>query len=385
MQVTNSMKDSLWCWNKILSVWKTLSTMNFAQILVLFEMTFQTVFTQWRKKHTRHTMLLWFLLLLGKTESYISQNCQTSRKVYHRCCSLTEIPENIPADVEVIELIHHKLHSLNAFSFAKFLFCKELILQDGTASYIENQAFCGMKNLTILNLKSNCISSIEKLAFEGLPNLNELDLSQNKIKALHDFLHPVRHLQVLNFKTNFVHKVSATNLFRFQSLTVLDFSYNGIVSLKYNSTSIFLHLESCQILTLSNNKITKLENGIFDTMSFLEELWLSKNPLKVIEVDVFKNMLCLKYMSLSLKYLTLSILIEIILKSLAGVQRPLKVHIMDSKYGVLNCHVFPRITCEAEEPWWSLSKLGDANHYTCRKRKFHHSHVFMIEQKDQFW
>ncbi len=329
-------------------------------------------------------MLLWFLLLLAKTEICISQNYQTTRKVYHRCCLLTEIPDNIPADIEVIELLHHKRYSLKAFSFAKYIFCKELVLQDGSASHIENKAFCGMKSLTILNLKSNCISSIAKLAFEGLTNLNDLDLSQNNIKALHDFLHPVRHLQVLNFQTNFVHEVSATNLFCFQSLTVLDFSHNGIVSLKHNSTSIFLHLESCQILILSNNKITKLENGTFDTMSFLEELWLSKNPLKVIEVDVFTSMLCLKYLSLSLKYLTLTILTENILNSLTGVQRPLKVHITDSKYGVLNCQVLSQITCESEESLWFLSKLEDANHYACCKRKFQYPHIFMMEQKDQF-
>ena len=71
-----------------------------------------------------------------------------------------------------------------------------------------------------------------------------------------------------------------------------------------NLNSDMFHWISLRLLYLQGNEITSLPDGIFNNLWFLNELDLSYNKIKYLQVDCFKDLENLKLLNLHCNQLT---------------------------------------------------------------------------------
>nr|AGS43928.1 SDS22-delta81-171-myc3 [Cloning vector pAG118] len=157
----------------------------------------------------------------------------------------SELTQDLPDDVEVIDLVHLKIKSLEDLNLYRF------------------------KNLKQLCLRQNLIESIEPDSFEGLSNLEEIWLGKNSIPRLIN-LHPLKNLKILSIQSNKLKKIE--NLEELTNLEELYLSHNFITKIEGLEKNLKL-----TTLDVTSNKITSLEN--LNHLSNLTDIWASFNKI----------------------------------------------------------------------------------------------------------
>lgn len=161
---------------------------------------------------------------------------------------------------EVLNIIQHKLKSIEVLDLFKF------------------------ENLKSLTLRNNLISSISD--FEGLAennnnNLTYLDLYDNRITHISSKIQKLTNLTFLDLSFNKIPNIN--NLNKLVNLKELYLIENGITKIKNLED-----LKNLEILELGGNDLHHLEN--IEKLSNLKELWLGKNKLQDIVLPQLNNL-----------------------------------------------------------------------------------------------
>ncbi|PSN52712.1 hypothetical protein C0J52_09375 [Blattella germanica] len=128
-------------------------------------------------------------------------------------------------------------------------------------------------SLMHLNLSNNIINKIENVAFMGLGDLQVIDLSSNNITTLHN------------------------DTFRYPpKLKWLSLAYNHLQVLLGIP---FLISDSLEVLHLEHCGFTEISFHTFERITYLRELYLSKNDIKTIIPDSGSSLRQLKVLNLS--------------------------------------------------------------------------------------
>ncbi|XP_066092373.1 toll-like receptor 3 [Saccopteryx bilineata] len=176
---------------------------------------------------------------------------------------LTEIPDDLPANITVLNLTHNQLRKLPPANFTRY-----------------NQ-------LTILDGGYNSISKLEPGLCQTLPLLNILNLQHNELYRLSDetFISCL-NLTELHLQSNLIQKIQNNPFKSLKNLIKLDLSHNGLSSTELGTE---MQLENLQELLLSNNKIHVLRREELDFLgnSSLKILELSSNPIKEFSPGCF--------------------------------------------------------------------------------------------------
>ena len=93
----------------------------------------------------------------------------SKRLYFSRGQGLTEIPTDIPSDVEEVMIVHNKISRVRRNVFENLTQCRSLDLHHNIITTIKKRAFNGLRNLEILYLENNVISYIK-------PGASSLDL-----------------------------------------------------------------------------------------------------------------------------------------------------------------------------------------------------------------
>uniref|UniRef100_K1R147 Leucine-rich repeat-containing protein 15 n=1 Tax=Magallana gigas TaxID=29159 RepID=K1R147_MAGGI len=200
-------------------------------------------------------------------------------------------PENIPLDVEILDLSHCRLTRLSlrlTLKHLRFLdisyndlkvmdrqihkltALRQLIMRNNSLSYLQNGAFSGMLYLEVLDLSNNQLYSIEPHTFGGLNYLKKLNLEGNRLH----FLSPQWFVSM-------------------PSLGWLFLSNNLIGRLKAN---VFEMLSGLFTMKLDENRISYIEPGAFNGLSHLRILYLTDNLLQTIPSQELHNLPLLQYL-----------------------------------------------------------------------------------------
>ncbi|XP_058380994.1 toll-like receptor 3 [Diceros bicornis minor] len=176
---------------------------------------------------------------------------------------LTQIPDDLPANITVLNLTHNQLRRLPPANFTRY---SQLTILDGgfnTISKLEPELCQKLPLLEILNLQHNELSQLSDKTFVFCTNLTELHLRSNSIQKIQN--NPFKNLK---------------------KLIKLDLSHNGLSSTKLGTQ---LQLENLQELLLSNNKIQALRHEELDFLgnSSLKKLELSSNQIKEFSPGCF--------------------------------------------------------------------------------------------------
>ncbi|XP_010493045.1 PREDICTED: protein phosphatase 1 regulatory subunit pprA-like [Camelina sativa] len=192
----------------------------------------------------------------------------------------------------VLDLTSYQLHSLDTVELPTTLI--ELDLTANRLSGLDSR-IAQLSALKKLSLRQNLIddSGVEPLSrWDALSDLEELVLRDNKLE-----------------------KVPEISIF--SKLLVFDISFNEITSLEglskattslkelyvskneVNKIMEIEHLHNLQILELGSNRLRVMEN--LENFTILEELWLGRNRIKVVNLCGLR---CIKKISLQSNRLT---------------------------------------------------------------------------------
>jgi len=97
---------------------------------------------------------------------------------------LTEIPSDLPRNVQKLYLNHNKIEKIDDAALAHLQNLKELSLRGNKLSIITPGMFRGLYRLQKLYLNYNQITSIDATSFEDLMLLDYLDLHGNPLRTL---------------------------------------------------------------------------------------------------------------------------------------------------------------------------------------------------------
>lgn len=129
----------------------------------------------------------------------------------------------------------------------------EVELGSNLITSIDANDFQGFIRLETLDLNGNSISSIEPGSFSSNTALENLDLSNNMLREIPD------------------------NLFQSTTLFSLNLANNDIMNI---SASTFTGVQTDGTINLDGNVIRTIPEGTFDSTGRLDELTLSRNPLR---------------------------------------------------------------------------------------------------------
>ncbi|XP_053692319.1 protein artichoke [Sabethes cyaneus] len=176
-----------------------------------------------------------------------------------------------------------------------------LRLDGNQLSAVVDRLFEYQKGLNFLDLSRNRLAKISEKAFENLSNLTYLDVSYNKLSRIEpECLEPVTGLQTFNISGNLQLDLMEVNptfqmipnvstlaiadmgplpmkLFGpFKQLRALNLSGNHVDN---NTLQIILPLARLQLLDLSRNQLSGIEDRYTSQLAHIEDLRIDNNPL----------------------------------------------------------------------------------------------------------
>ncbi|XP_043481330.1 toll-like receptor 6 [Leptopilina heterotoma] len=223
--------------------------------------------------------------------------------------------KSIP-QIEIIDISSNRLEKLNSDTFCSLtnlvvlnisrnnfptiqnlgisdcsLDIKTLDLSHNLIKTLPVNAFSKLKRLNVLDLSENEINVIVDRAFHGLRSLRTLDLSNNRISTLpaQVFKEMVNSLKELKMGNNSISYVPNGLVANMNQLVALDLS-NNLLTNNGIESSAFSGLIRLVLLDLSNNKIGKLDSGLFRDLYTLQILNLRYNDIGGIPSETFSAM-----------------------------------------------------------------------------------------------
>ncbi|XP_037034637.1 podocan-like [Bradysia coprophila] len=225
--------------------------------------------------------------------------------------------------VASIKIAHSTIPNINPTAFEGLTELYAVNLTNVGLDMIHPDTFAENKKLRMLTLRGNDLhamqkkispfvsymiksSSIEELdisncnlrqllptAFNKLPNVVYINLADNQLKTLPvDVFDKVETIEELDLSSNAIERLPST-IFNKTSLTILSLRYNEI------SSGLTFGTQNIQKLDLSYNKITNVDNFMFDSMPGLTTLILKGNSIRKVHQAAFHPLRDLTHIDLS--------------------------------------------------------------------------------------
>ena len=175
------------------------------------------------------------------------------------------IPKLVTGQLKQLSSLSHLNMSYNRISDIEYNFMENcsslqsLDLSGNLLTQLSDGIFQTCSSLTYLTLRDNKLHSISSMAFQGLTSLFVLNLNNNKLQTLGSCFHPLSALNTVYIKDNTLREIKKENFVRNLNLDRVD---------------------------LSNNSISRLRNGSFSGISYIN---LDQNNIHTLEMNTFRN------------------------------------------------------------------------------------------------
>ena len=212
----------------------------------------------------------------------------------------------LPNSVKELCLCNNVLRKIEVDDFKGFSNLRELDLGSNGLQSIATGAFDHLKELRNITLSNNNLAHLPSRLFQhnpktsfikldknnfrhtpdlsGIKRLLILDLSSNRIKTVNSSSFGIRKIRIIRLALNEIKSFNFSGL----AHQVLDISNNRISSIEQGSLGENSRLHS---LFLQRNNITLLTRACFQGIQFIKELNLQSNKLQFIEKGTFLNMI----------------------------------------------------------------------------------------------
>ncbi|XP_011676256.2 protein artichoke-like [Strongylocentrotus purpuratus] len=203
--------------------------------------------------------------------------------------NLTAVPTNLTDDIIVLDLTHNQLTKLTNTSFSSLPHLRYLYLNSNNMSTIEPGAFQALPELYSIMLTNNNFTSLPTTIFSKNLKLELVDLTANRFVSFPgNALNSVPSLTELRLDQNFMSSLHFTG-WRSRNMTLLLLKTNHFSSFHEDD---FLPLKDTRIdlITFFNNKITSLQDGLFQHLEGVREMRLTANQIRNFSLHSFLGM-----------------------------------------------------------------------------------------------
>ena len=204
--------------------------------------------------------------------------------------------------LKVLDMSYNRLVTLPSRSLVNLHQLEELHLQGNALVNVDDNSLAGLGSLRLVNLAGNQLTSLPPGLFSSSTaagaNLAELYVSANGLTVLAPGLfRGLSQLLVLDLSENQLTASSfgATTLSGLPRLAVLSLHNNRIARL---DAGLFSDLNNLQILRLDGNMLESLPQGLFSSLPHLHTLILSRNRLARIDGQLLANLGSLSILAL---------------------------------------------------------------------------------------
>jgi Leucine-rich repeat (LRR) protein len=196
--------------------------------------------------------------------------------------------KNVFADLLVCDLAHNKIGDLKPLvNHVGRCLVKLNLSHNEITDEIKQFTFQELHNLEILDLSHNKINSLNRSSFTGLSSLRALDLSHNKLTSFNCCMIPL--LKVLNLAHNSFTHIHRDDFVFVLNLVKLVLDFNELTSESLSMDS-FRRLSKLEILSLQNNKMRFLDERHFQGLKRLDVLKLGSNLIEEVkDVGIFSS------------------------------------------------------------------------------------------------
>uniref|UniRef100_A0A8B9ILC4 Relaxin family peptide receptor 1 n=1 Tax=Anser cygnoides TaxID=8845 RepID=A0A8B9ILC4_ANSCY len=217
-------------------------------------------------------------------------------EIFCDAVKLRAVP-SVSSNITMMSLQRNLLRKLSADVFKKYQDLKNLYLQNNKIRAVSKHAFKGLYNLTKLYLSNNKLTNLKPGVFEDLHKLEWLIIENNRINRISPLtFYGLKSLILLEMMNNSLARLPDKPLCQYMPrLNWLDLEGNHIHHLR-NIT--FFSCNTLTVLVMRRNKISSLNENSFSSLQMLDELNLSYNPIKKIQIDQFDFLTKLKSLSL---------------------------------------------------------------------------------------
>ena len=150
-----------------------------------------------------------------------------------------------------LDVSRNRISSIGSFSRLTTL--ESLYIDHNRLTRLPDNCFTNLSNLIILTASDNAIVTLQDRVFDGLTNLKMLDLSRNRISSI-------------------------ASVCRLTALEWLFIGHNRLTRLP----DCFTNLSNLIDLIAFDNAIATLQDGVFDGLTNLKTLYLSRNRISSI-------------------------------------------------------------------------------------------------------
>ncbi len=219
---------------------------------------------------------------------------------YH---NLAQIPQDIPSDVDTLNLGHNKIYILENDAFMQWYRLSAVKLDHNRLTSDEIGEYCLRRTqirslsldsnqlsavprlshdvLTNLSLNYNSISELGNYSMSGLPQLGELQIGWNKIGSIADLAFCGTVLQTIGLNGNYLTEVPDLRCVG-DTLESLHLATNQICVIR---SSDFTHLERLRVLHVQDNRLYEMAGIDVNIGHSIEVLKIQNNFLQVLNVD----------------------------------------------------------------------------------------------------
>ncbi|KJH41697.1 leucine Rich repeat-containing domain protein [Dictyocaulus viviparus] len=194
--------------------------------------------------------------------------------------------QNVKNSIQRINLGHNCLHSVPSSSIRGLKQLQALHMQNNNISSLDALNFLNLPVLNLLNLAGNAISEINRQAFLNVPQLKYLYLTNNKIRKLNPRqFASFDQIEMIDLTGNDIAEIPSKCMAELPQLRQLFLGGNRIHSIGKNAFAN----SSIVILSLINNQLTEITEGILDNMPNLQSVAFKNNKIKKVSQNAFYN------------------------------------------------------------------------------------------------
>ncbi|XP_023612945.1 toll-like receptor 3 isoform X2 [Myotis lucifugus] len=224
---------------------------------------------------------------------------------------LTQIPDDLPANITVLNLTHNQLRKLPPANFTRYSQLTILDAGFNSISKLESELCQKLPLLEILNLQHNELSQLSDKTFIFCRNLTELHLRYNLIHKIQN--NPFKDLKFSPGCFHAIGKLFGLSLNNAQlgpSLTenlCQELSNTSIQTLSLSGTQLYrtsnttfagLKQTNLTVLDLSYNGLNAIGNDSFAWLPHLEYLFLEYNNIVHLSSRSFYGLFNVRYLNL---------------------------------------------------------------------------------------
>lgn len=170
---------------------------------------------------------------------------------------LTDIPQNLRTDIELLQATHNRIRELYRESFSRYPYLRILYLDDNMISYIENGTFDSLQNLEVIRLSRNALDRVPTGVLR-LPNIRKIFVDNNRFVRGGGLVGAPTRDTVVSLTLAHCHLEELPPLEMFPNLVELNVSANNLKTIRPEQLA-----SVCQLQFLDISRNPKLSQDIY--------------------------------------------------------------------------------------------------------------------------